>query len=61
MYKHLIQMGTDPRCMVGWDKEVKLFFFLPVIVLSVLSVVLMIIVHCNLKTSTIQCLQEVTH
>lgn len=47
-------MGNDPRCMVGWDAEVKLAFFLPVIVLSFISVVLMTIVHCNIKTPALR-------
>ena len=47
-------MGNDPRCMVGWDAEVKMAFFFPVIVLAVLAVVLMTIVHCNIKTPALR-------
>ena len=54
IYIHLLQMGNDPRCMVGWDAEVKLAFFLPVIVLSCISVFLMTIVHCNIKTPALR-------
>ena len=54
IYLHLLQMGNDPRCMVGWDKEVKLFFFSPVIVAASLSVIVMTIVHCNLKTPALR-------
>ena len=54
IYSHLLQMGNDPRCMVGWDAEVKMAFFFPVIVLAVLAVVLMTIVHCNIKTPALR-------
>jgi len=47
-------MGNDPRCMVGWDADVKMAFFFPVIVLAVLAVVLMTIVHCNIKTPALR-------
>ena len=47
-------MGNDPRCMVGWDAEVKMAFFFPVIVLALLAVVLMTIVHCNIKTPALR-------
>ena len=54
IYSYLLQMGNDPRCMVGWDAEVKMAFFFPVIVLAVLAVVLMTIVHCNIKTPALR-------
>ena len=47
-------MGNDPRCMVGWDADVKMVFFLPVISLAVLSVLLMTIVHCNINTPALR-------
>ena len=47
-------MGNDPRCMVSWDAEVKMAFFIPVIILATLSVVLMIIVHCNIRAPALR-------
>merc|ERR1712150_440187 len=54
IYVHILQMGNDPRCMVGWDAEVKMAFFLSVIALSAISVVLMTIVHCNVKAPALR-------
>ena len=54
IYSHLPFMGDDPRCMVGWDADVKMAFFLPVIGLAALSVLLMTIVHCNINTPALR-------
>ena len=54
IYWHLLQMGDDPRCMVGWDADVKMAFFCPVIGFSALSAVLMAIVHCNINTPALR-------
>ena len=47
-------MGDDPRCMVGWEADVKMAFFLPVISLAALSVLIMSIVHCNVNTPALR-------
>ena len=54
IYSHLLRMGNDPRCMIGFDTDVKMAFFLPVIILAALSVVLMTIVHCNISTPALR-------
>ncbi|TRY61634.1 hypothetical protein TCAL_09264 [Tigriopus californicus] len=50
IYLHLQEMGTDPRCMVGWANEVKEAFYIPVAIFGILSVFLITIIVCNINT-----------
>ncbi len=48
--RNLALMGTDPGCMMGWDNAPKWAFFIPVAAFAAGSVVLMVIVVCNMNS-----------
>ncbi len=48
--QNLHLMGTDPNCMVAWPADPKWAFFGPVAALAAASLVLMLIVICNMST-----------
>lgn len=50
IFIHLQEMGTDPRCMVGWANEVKEAFYIPVAIFGILSVFLVLVMVCNINT-----------
>ncbi len=51
---HLEDLGDDPRCMIGWANEVKAFFWTFVLAGAIISVVLMLIVVCNISVSAMR-------
>ncbi|WP_304012929.1 hypothetical protein, partial [Cylindrospermopsis raciborskii] len=50
----LLDMGDDPRCMVGYSNWVKWFFFVPVIFAAAFSLVAMMVVMCNLQAPALR-------
>jgi len=54
VYQGLQHMGQDPKCMVGWENEVKWRFFAPVLAAASFAFLLMLIVLCNLATPAIR-------
>ncbi|XP_043240416.1 adhesion G protein-coupled receptor L2-like isoform X2 [Amphibalanus amphitrite] len=54
MLMHLIDYGTDPRCMLGWPDQVKMTMFLPMIVLLVFTFVMTCLVSCNMQASRLR-------
>ena len=47
-------MGNDPRCMIGWENPVKTIFGAMMMGSAIGSVVLMLIVMCNMHTSALR-------
>ena len=54
VYQGLQHMGQDPKCMVGWENDVKWRFFAPVLGATSVALLLMFIVLCNLATPAIR-------
>jgi hypothetical protein len=50
----LLDMGDDPRCMVGWSNLVKWYFFVPVMFAAGFSLVAMLVVMCNLQAPALR-------
>lgn len=47
-------MGDDPRCMIGWEDESKMVFWMFNMLASIGSLILMLIVLCNVHTSALR-------
>ena len=47
-------MGDDPRCMIGWENSAKTLFGAMMVGLAIGSVVLMLIVMCNMHRSALR-------
>lgn len=54
VYWHLLQMGDDPRCMLGWAPGVKQAFFLPVISLAGAGLMVVAVALCNVHTHSLR-------
>ena len=54
IYLQLLDMGDDPRCMVGYSNGVKWFFFVPVIFAASFSLLAMLVVMCNLQAPALR-------
>jgi len=54
IYTSLMDMGKDPKCVVGWETGVKWNFFLPLLTGASIGLILMSIVLCNLATPAIR-------
>jgi hypothetical protein len=54
IYLQLLDMGDDPRCMVGYSNMVKWFFFVPVIFAAAFSLLAMLVVMCNLQAPALR-------
>jgi hypothetical protein len=54
VYSNLDIMGDDPRCMIGWVNEVKLYFGSLVLTGGVIALILMLVVMCNIHTSAMR-------
>ena len=47
-------MGDDPRCMIGWENPVKTLFGAMMVGSAIGSVILMLIVMCNMHRSALR-------
>jgi len=47
-------MGDDPRCMIGWQDEAKTLFLGTVLGSGIISLILMLVVLCNIHTSALR-------
>ena len=54
IYLQLLDMGDDPRCMVGYSNLVKWFFFVPVMFAAAFSLLAMLVVMCNLQAPALR-------
>ena len=50
IFQNLALMGNDPRCMIGWENDVKWVFFIPMIAFGGFSFLVMLVVMCNINT-----------
>jgi len=54
VFANLVDMGDDPKCMVGWENMVKWHFLGPLLIGVAAAFILMAIVLCNLATPAIR-------
>lgn len=51
---YLHELGTDPRCFIGWINTVKLIFFAPQIVCAIAGMFYATVIICNLSTPALR-------
>jgi len=54
MLMHIHDYGTDPRCFIGWEDEVKLTMFIPLAVAMGGSFIFACLVSCNMQASKLR-------
>jgi len=47
--RYLKEMGTDPQCLLGWENIVKWHLFIPIFCSTGVSLLLILIVMCNIN------------
>ena len=51
---NLDHMGDDPRCFIGWEDASKTLFAALLLGFSLLSLIMMLVVLCNIHTSALR-------